>query len=275
MRGKNLKKILKRNENGFGMTEALVAATIGLVVLFSINGAMTQIMKGSSKVNSTLDLSAIKSELIQSVDCKVTLATPCTDGSYIDLQTGSLKTVVSAAGTKRGKFMVRARCSQIGQDMGIDVRVAWLTQAGSANPLALDFNSTDDAWFRHDEVNANLKYNWSHPKAKLFTGANELCKTVGNGNSIMPGWPNGIKCRGVGSNAVYGQFFYISGLGRNGIPTLRYVDPYTHTGVGAGAYGLEYSDNGNFYGTLGGSTHNMADCFGKSVTELTQLGQVF
>jgi hypothetical protein len=99
---------------------------------------------------------------------------------------------------------------------------------------------------------------------------------VGGGStpSMITGWPDAIKCE----SGVNTQLFYISTLqpnvGANG--QVRYADPYTHSGSGAGAYCFDFDKNGNWLGTCGGAAGmGMAGCVGKSIANLDALGWTF
>lgn len=98
-------------------------------------------------------------------------------------------------------------------------------------------------------------------------------KLLFTGNSIFGEWPTAIECRGVGANSGARQIFYLSHTQNSG-SSVAFVDPYTHNGTGAGAYGLVFDSERKFESTLGGSTASMDDCIGKSISELTNMGRV-
>lgn len=98
-------------------------------------------------------------------------------------------------------------------------------------------------------------------------------KLIFTGKSIFGEWPTAIECRGVGANAGAKQVFYLSHTQNSG-SSVVFVDPYTHNGTGAGAYGLVFNGEKKFENTLGGSTASMDDCIGKSIPELENMGRV-
>jgi hypothetical protein len=148
-------------------------------------------MRTASKADTAMDLVAIKAKVTTGVDCNLTLITPCVNGSYIPLKTGSNKDLIAAGGTLIGRFLVRARCVNTPGLQGIDVRAAALSTAGMANAGALLFEAKDTSWFRADEMNQNLPYSWSHPKSSLTAAApgipNLLCSAGAVGGTVPPG----------------------------------------------------------------------------------------
>jgi hypothetical protein len=187
MNTKRNRKTVNANETGFSLAELLIVSAVGMALIAGVVSAMNWVAKSTRKVDTSLDLSMIKSGLIEGVSCPLTLLTPCVNGSYVELKNSSGGIVVSAGGSMKGRFTVRARC--VG-GAGLDVRAAWLSAAGSTQPSAIDFTSTTSTtsgWFRRDEVDSNLIYNWEHPKGKLFSGSNLLCSLGTKSNNIPVG----------------------------------------------------------------------------------------
>jgi len=89
----------------------------------------------------------------------------------------------------------------------------------------------------------------------------------GIGKKMFGDWPDAIECQGSGQQ----QIVYLSHFPADG--EVTYVDPYTHNGRGAGAYGLTFNSDKSFKSTLGGSETSLADCIGKSIGELENMGR--
>jgi microcystin-dependent protein len=192
--------IVLNRERGAGLIEMIIAAGIGAAVLAGVTYSLTGLMKTSNKANTSMDIVAVKAKILNSVRCEQTLSTPCTDGTYIDLKDSSNRVVVSASGSNLGKFFVRALCHNSGSLNGIDVRAAWLSDAGRTNPNSKVFTASNPVWFMKDETNSNLPYNWNHPKDKLFSDLSGsdamLCGPTTIGGTVPPGgiimWSGGV-----------------------------------------------------------------------------------
>lgn len=178
-------------ESGIGIAEALISGAIGTALIAALLASMNSTMRSVSKADTSMELLAIKAKVTTGVDCSMTLPRPCVHDAAIPLLTGSRRELVSAGGTRFGKFLVLARCVNTPSLQGIDVRAAVLTAAGMSNPDALRFNASDKSWFLADEMNRNLPYSWSHPKSSL-TGStpaapNLLCSAGAVGGTVPPG----------------------------------------------------------------------------------------
>lgn len=180
-----------RSRAGFGLTEALIAGTIGIALMIAIAKMATSNLQSARKLDSSADRSTLVINIANGVDCATTLPAPasCPTGNSVALKARDGTEIVAAGGSQYGKWTVLARCTTT----GIDVRAAALTAAGKGNPAALAFNASNQAWFARDEVQKNLLYSWSHPKAALFpTGAGGLCSHLfsGGGKTFTECGPN-------------------------------------------------------------------------------------
>ena len=156
-------------ELGLGLIEMVIAAGLGVLVVAGVTVGVNSTSRAGRKVESSVDLVAIKSQLVSSVDCGRTMAgrTPgnaCPTPTYIPLKNALNSNVVGAGGQKFGDWTILAQCSSA----GIDVRAAKLI-GGAAN-----FSNTTAANFKPDEMNRNLSYSFDvsmttgHPKSQLF-----------------------------------------------------------------------------------------------------------
>jgi Tfp pilus assembly protein PilV len=171
-------------EAGVGLIEAMIAGTVGIVIMLAIAKMATSNLQSARKLDSSADRSTIKINIANGVDCATTLPAPvtCPVGNTIALRGRDGTEIVAAGGTLYGKWTVVARCAA----NGIDVRAAALSPAGAGTAAALAFNAANDAWFARDEVQRNLAYNWNHPKAALFPpGPNGLCNHLFGGGQLI------------------------------------------------------------------------------------------
>lgn len=177
----------QRRQHGFGLVEAVIASAlvgiIGLAVLKLIEAT-----SGSSrKVSSSMDLVGIRANIQESVSCAASFpgagSPPCAAGTYITLRSKNNNVLVAAGGTPFGTWMVRAQCTAT----GIDLRAASILPAHLTNSAARNFNTTNDSFFRADEVANNLRYSWNHPKARLFSGNSSagLCQHLFGGSTVV------------------------------------------------------------------------------------------
>jgi hypothetical protein len=151
-------------EEGLGLIEVVIALGFLTIVFAGLSKAVTYLSKSAQKIDASVDLTSIRAQIAGSVDCPKTMAgrTPggaCPSATYIDLRNAMNGVVVSKDGQTIAPWTVLAQCDP----SGITVRAAKLVK-GKA-----DFNNTDPANFRSDEMNANLPYSFTgHPKAALF-----------------------------------------------------------------------------------------------------------
>lgn len=165
-------------QSGFGLVEAIITITLGVVGLVALNSGVLDAKKSSRRVESDIDLSSIRNNLQQSVSCSRTFAgrvrgNPCPAGQYIDLKTVLDKTLLAQNGSRIGHWVVRAYCDAPGApgapDGGLDIRALGILPASDGVAEARDWKSgvPDPGLFRRDELTLT-PYNADHPKAKLF-----------------------------------------------------------------------------------------------------------
>lgn len=158
---------------------------IGSLLFSALLKSLSDTSKSAKKISSSLDVVTIRGRLTDSVSCRETFKglgappNPCAVGNYVDLRSENGAIVVPAAGGKIGDWTVRARCVA----GGLDVRAAKLSPG--ATGTALDFTAPYVAnKFVADEMggqnaaagNRPLRYDWDHPKGRLFTaGTNGIC----------------------------------------------------------------------------------------------------
>ncbi len=233
-------------ENGLGLMEVLVAAAIGTVVIAAVTTGLQNSNRFSQKVASSVDLSALKAQITASVDCAKTMqgrtmGSPCSSaGEYIAIRTEANDVFIKQDGTTTvGNWNLLARCRTCAPGAancksGLEIRAAKIAGGGSA---ARNFLATNENWFKVDEMNRNLRYDWNHPKGKLFEaqGVSGLCGHWWGGGSLTADctgpneyvksidWVRKEAQCGVWPQCPNGQFF--RGIKPNGLPdcVIQYV----------------------------------------------------
>jgi hypothetical protein len=154
-------------ESGLSLVGVMVAGALLSVALMTVAQLTHSNRKAAQKVESSIDVAALKLKVSQEIDCGRSFGAanpPCVVGSYVDLRGDNGQIVVASGGTTIGRWTVRARCLST----GVDVRAASLSAAGRTQSGALDFDSQNTAWFLTDPGAANLLLHWGHIKAQLF-----------------------------------------------------------------------------------------------------------
>jgi hypothetical protein len=189
-------------EAGIGLMEVIVAAGLGTIVIAALMISMQKMSRFNKKVESSTDLSAIRSRLAEAVNCTKTFQTaglplgnPCPAGGYINLLASGGQMVVPLAGLVVGPWTVRAYCRS--SDGSLDIRAAKIRPGAPAGSEDWRTGTVDPANFLRDEMDGNLAnasgaYSWNHPKSRLFaTGSAGLC------SNWFSGTPGG-HCSGPG-----------------------------------------------------------------------------
>lgn len=175
----------KKYNDGFGLIQALVLIFVGSLLIAIVSKKAGMVSKASKKTESISDLSSIKNQLYNNIDCSETFAqsrgfgpkgTPCSTPKYINLRTRTGVVVRDDGSTKAGKWNVMAYCSAA----GVDLRAVSLLPphvgnledkkwAGKALPANPDH-------YRKDEL-TKRPYSWNHPASRLSKpGAGGLCE---------------------------------------------------------------------------------------------------
>ena len=169
-----------KRQLGFGLVEVVMAAAIGTVVLIALTKGMQSLSKSARKVESSTDLSTIRTFLAANVNCEETfqgrpLGNPCGAGGFLELRNDRGDPVLLPTGSRMGPWTVLARCRP--GDPSLDVRAARLL---SAAPSSADLNfdgPIDKSRFARDEFGSSdqniagmewTHYSWQHPKSRLF-----------------------------------------------------------------------------------------------------------
>jgi hypothetical protein len=190
------------SQSGLGLLEVVLAAGLGTIVIAALMLSMQKMARFNKKVESSTDLSAVRSRLAEAVNCTATfqaaslpLGNPCPAGGYIDLRASGGQMVVPSGGLKVGQWTVRAYCKS--SDGSLDIRAAKLRPGAPAGADNWRTGTVDPANFLRDEMdsntaNASATYSWNHPKSRLFaTGSAGLC------SNWFSGTPGG-QCSGPG-----------------------------------------------------------------------------
>jgi hypothetical protein len=175
----------ERSQGGFGLAEVVIAGGLAAIIAAALMNMLSNTAKFSRKIGSSGDLIALRARLTDGVSCRQTFRTigvppnPCAVGAYVELRSENDGVLIPAAGGRIGDWTVRARCAA----GGLDIRAARLTPG--ATGAALDFTGAyNQSNFFSDEMggqnaavgNRPLRYDWDHPKGRLFTaGLNGLC----------------------------------------------------------------------------------------------------
>jgi hypothetical protein len=183
------------HESGFGMIEAIFAATIGIIGLFYLATGITSMKKASRNVDSGLELAGVRKNLIESVDCAATFAgrtkgNPCPTGTYLTLKKRAGTDIIDANGTRSGRWVIRAYCQSSASPGGLDVRALGILPAHDSVASAKNWlsGSPNPLHYRKDEL-TSAPYDWNHPKARMFSpgGAGALCGSWFGTSVATPG----------------------------------------------------------------------------------------
>lgn len=219
-------------ERGFGLAEIIIIGAVGTVLLAGLIAGLNFMTKSVRKLNTSLDVAAVRTRIMEDVSCEQTFGTgatpPCADGSFVPLKNRAGNTIVGPNGTMIGDLTVLALCTS----SGLDIRAAALT--ASAPAAARWFSTTPPSvapnpnWFRADEVNNRLPYNWYHPRAKLFAGSSSSpCSSLWNapGSKVCPA-----------SNQA------VVGINADGTLACKTLTTKCRINIGAGQVGASFAD---------------------------------
>jgi hypothetical protein len=150
-----------RGAAGFGLLEVILAAGLGTIVIAALMLSMQKMSRFNKKVESTTDLSGIRSRLAEAVNCTKTfqaaglpLGNPCPAGGYINLLASGGQIVVPTGGLAVGQWTVRAYCRS--SDGSLDIRAAKLRPGAPAGTEDWRTGRVDPANFLRDEMDGNL-----------------------------------------------------------------------------------------------------------------------
>lgn len=162
----------RRRQAGLGLVEVVLAAALATVVLLTLSQFMRSAAQSSRKIESSIDLAGIKSQIGSELSCEKTLAaTPACSTANVatEVRNTSDQVILPAAGKLFGRYFIRAQC-QPGTSGGLSIRAVRLTEAGRTDPKAKVFGAASDPrLFERDEMDPSLLYDWSHPKGGLFS----------------------------------------------------------------------------------------------------------
>jgi hypothetical protein len=171
---------------GLGTMEMVVASTVAFIGMFIFGMGIMNFNKAKRKAESETDLSGIKAQILQTVDCDRTFAafgtgkgTVCLPGTYITLRSRSTtnNVILPQGGIRKGDFVVRAYCEG-GPTGGLDIRALGILPAHEATAAARNWKSTtapNPNFYRKDET-TGIPYDWNHPKARILApGPTGLC----------------------------------------------------------------------------------------------------
>jgi type II secretory pathway pseudopilin PulG len=184
-----------------GIAEVLIAAGLGTILLTALVLSMQKTSRFSKKMESSLDLSAIRARLSEQVDCSRTFSTaalpqgnPCPTGDYIELLASGGQVIVPRSGLVLGPWTLRAYCKT--SDGSLDLRAAKLRPGApsGADDWRSPGSTVNPANFLRDEMDSNFanasgSYSWNHPKSRLFeAGSAGLCanRFGGTANQVVP-----------------------------------------------------------------------------------------
>lgn len=219
---------LQGREDGASLVAVLVALGLTGIIATVVSSLMEQGMAGKSHFQNAGDREVLRRMMVSAVSCEDSL-TPgiCSSpGAIVPLRrrhsNGSLSVIASSsgAGTKYGKFTVRAECNATGD--GLIIRAVMLADSGT-------LSSTAAADFRPDPLTKRVE-TWQTSKSLLMPDNVELCSGFET-TAVEPG----INVVTVRSSFAPGGNPYGCGTGGERAREATATCPAGQTLIGGGA----------------------------------------
>ena len=172
-------------------------------VLLAASKFVSSTHKSASKIESSLDLSGLRMQVLDGVDCAASFpavaAAPCAPGSFVELRSKKGATLIPANGLQASNgWRLQARCEAGGIALraarirgGASVPATWQAALALSDEAKRQVFFQDEAGGRAAGTTRLLFYDWSHPKGNLVPGgASGLCShlwgTIPGGDCAGP-----------------------------------------------------------------------------------------
>ena len=183
--------LMENSQRGSSLISVLVAVGIAGILTTGVSSILTQALRGQERVTQSSELTAIRQTLLARTNCALTLApVPTACNGAVALKDKNGKVLVDVAGTKIGKWTLKATCvpttdlptNPTGGDHEIVVWAARPTNSGYfTDPLT-----------KKDQ-------NFANPQGRLYPYSAGLCTTFFPTSAATP------FCSGPNSTARTGD----------------------------------------------------------------------